>query len=148
MLALERFLAALAAEVDRLAVMLDRRGARRDGDGHPAYGVDRGDGTRVTPHLDDPGEDRDGDLLWRARADGHAGRRIDAREQLVRNAVAAQLADHPLSTPATCDEAHVGQAGLEARAQRRQLLATVAGHDERQVARRGLEVAARHADHV
>src|SRR5215207_8908921 len=50
MLALEGVLAALAAEVERLAVVLRRRCARADRDGHAAHGVDRGGGARAAPH--------------------------------------------------------------------------------------------------
>ena len=82
----ERGPAAVAAEVDGLAVVLERGRAGHDRDGHPADRVDRGRGRRrpdgrrgrrrrgPRPHLDDPGQDRQRDL-GRACARRCRGRR-------------------------------------------------------------------------
>src|SRR5215203_2429787 len=139
MLRLELRLATLAAEVDGLAVVLERDAARHGGDGHPADRVDRRDRRPlVAPHLHDPREDREGDLLRGAGADGEARRRVDAIEQRAGDTVAPQLADHALAAPAAGHEADVGQLGLEAAAQRGKLLAAVPGDDEREVVGPGL----------
>ena len=86
MLQREGVLAALAAEVERLALVLERGRARHDRHRHPAHGIDRGRRRllRRPPHGDDLGQDRERDLLRRARADVEAGGRVDAVEQLGR----------------------------------------------------------------
>ena len=84
MLQREGVLAAVAAEVERLALVLERGRARHDRDRHPAHRIDRGRRRllRRAPHCDDLRQDRERDLLRRARADVEPGRRVDAVEQL------------------------------------------------------------------
>src|SRR5262245_51210882 len=151
----ERGHAALAAEVDRLAVVHHRWRARDGGHGHAADRVHgrggraggggrsgRDRGAALAPNGDDAGEDRQRDLRRGAGADVEARRDLDAAEQLLGDAVAAQLADHAVAAGAAGDQAHVRQAGLEAGAQRADLVATVRRHDQRQVARTRLDALA------
>src|SRR4051812_39752287 len=96
----EGVLAAVAAEVHGLPVPLRRGGARADGDGHATHGVDRGYLLlRRAPDLNDAREDRQRDLLRRARADVEPGRRVDAIQQFLRDSVALQLAEHSGAAP-------------------------------------------------
>ena len=95
-------------------------------------------------------QDRERDLGGRARADVETGGHVDARELLLGHAVAAQLGEHAGAALRAGDEADVGQAGLEAAAERVQLVAAVGGDDQREVAGPRLEVVAlrrsRHPD--
>ena len=111
MLQLEGRFAALAAEVDRLALVLERRRARHDGHGHPADRVDGGRRrvARRAAHRDDLRQDRERDLLRRARADVEPGGRVDARRSAPAHAVAAQLAEHALAAAAARHQPDVGQ---------------------------------------
>ena len=90
-------------------------------------------------------QDRERDLGRRARTDVETRGHVDARELLLEHAVAAQLGEHSGAALRTGDEADVGQAGLEAPAERVQLVAAVCGDDEREISRPRLEGVALHA---
>ena len=68
------------------------------------------------------------------RADRDARRHVDPPEQILVDPVGPQLVEHAGAAPVAGDEADVGDAGLEAAAQRVQLVAPVGGDDEREVA--------------
>ena len=115
-LRLELGLAAVAAEVDGLAVHAQRRCARYRGDRHPADRVNGGhDACSTAGRLwtsaavavdgDDAREDRQGDLGRGARADVEPGGHVDPGEQVVGHAVAAQLGEHAVAALAAGDEA-------------------------------------------
>ena len=88
----------------------------------------------VTADGDDLRQDRERDLGGRARTDVETRGHVDASELLLGHAVAAQLGEHSRAALRAGDEADVGQARLEAAAQRVQLVAPVGGDDERKIA--------------
>ena len=134
----ERGLAALAAEVDRLAVVLERRRAGDGGDRHPADRVDGGRRRSGAGGGADRGarsSRRTATILARIESAISAGVRAPMsrpagtsmrREELLGDAVAVQLADHAVAALPAGDEADVRQARLEAPAQRDELVAPVA----------------------
>src|SRR5450432_4146491 len=155
-LGFELRLAALAAEVDRLALVLDGWGALDGGDGHPADGVDRDPRRRVArraygsrrvaggevagagaaAHRDDLRQDRECDLGGSAGADVDAGGHVDQPELLVGDAVCAQLVDHACAALAAGHQADVRNGRVERSAEGVELVATVGRDDEREVAGR------------
>ena len=94
-----------------------------------------GGDTRARRVADDLREDRQRDLLRRARADVEARRGVDARAVVVGD---LEGCDHRLAALAARHEAHVGDADVERGGQRVLLVAPVRGDDERGVVGRRL----------
>ena len=140
-------LAALATEVDRLAVVLVLRGVRSHRHRHAADRVDReGRGRRgargaqrrgvaaAVAGLDEPRDDRQRDLGRGLGLDVQAGRDVDAREHLVGDAALAELLDERGTALGARDEPDVGKLCLQAGANRLELALAVGGDDDRKVA--------------